>query len=139
MKKFTKRIAAMGAAVMMAVSLMSVSASAGSFNLHYTYSAPTSDNVIYSGFSYHVVDKAGKYKVITNLTTYTAVSVKTFGYVKYNGTYYHTTSLTQNSTGSDEKTESDSRIKKGATARNQVHIVYTGLTSARATGTTSGY
>lgn len=42
--KLRKRIVAMGAAMIMAVSMMSIGASA--YNLHYSQGAPTSDNVL---------------------------------------------------------------------------------------------
>lgn len=46
MNKLTKRLAAIGAAMTMAVSMMSFGASAdNSYNLHYTKGAPSSNNV----------------------------------------------------------------------------------------------
>lgn len=45
MKKFAKRIAAMGAAVMMMSSMAIGASAANSYNLHYTKGTPSSDNV----------------------------------------------------------------------------------------------
>ena len=84
MKKFTKKIAAMGAAVMMAVSMMSVSVSASAnISLHYEVHAPSSENVSIQVFGdtygspYFSNNSANKATLITNISSFNASKVTT--------------------------------------------------------------
>lgn len=74
--KLRKRIAAMGAAVMMMVSAtaMSVSAYSGSISLHYEVNATSSDNVTSNSWTYYTVSPTQSMR----LTSFNGYSSSTY-------------------------------------------------------------
>ncbi len=147
MKKFSKRIATMGAAVMMAVSMMSmsVSASAQSFGLHYTYSAG-SNNVLSQSFgntssSPFTANTTNHLYIWTDTRnhTFTAVKTTTWGAV-YSGGKWNNVARAYNYT--KEKSYGDGsfyNITTSSKIKVTVTMDYGSLKSASAYGTTNAY
>ena len=93
MKKIVKRIAAMGAAVMM-MSSMAVGASAAqSYDLHYSSGAPNNYNVV--GKTYNITATGASCITVTSSYFRSGVSG---GYVSAKATNYSTNPISVNST-----------------------------------------
>ena len=107
MSNFKKKIAALGAAVVMSVSCMSVGASAASYSLRYTSGASSSDNVM----SYtKVVTASSAGKITFKSTTFSVYITGAYVYIYcYN---YSTNSSNVNSTGKYYLNYSGSTVPK---------------------------
>lgn len=136
MKKFGKKIAAMGAAVMMAVSMMSVNASAVNYKnyaLHYTPTAPSSDNVSSQTLTF-TTTQSQKYTVSTTVTSRLNTDVTVGGYVWRNNTWNYIVYTTNAQT----KTGSWYQISSGLSSKNVASIEISSSYSTNGYGKTKG-
>lgn len=132
-KKLTKRIASMGAAVMMMVSMSAMGASANSYNLHYTEGAPTKD--ICTSYNTYV---SGVFGSVANVY----VTSKTFSSL-VPGAYVTATNVNSGKSVKITKSNTTYTIKANVTLRGAVlqnkYVLknYSASKSASATGTDS--
>ena len=136
MKNILKRIAAMGAPVMM-MSSMAIGASAAdskAFSLRNTPGAPSSDNVTSKTLNFKTT-QSGKYTTYTKLTASKNTTVTTKCYVWKNNTW----NLITTSTGTQKTTGSWYQITVGMNAKNVVSITKNASKATSASGSTFGY
>ena len=137
MKKVFKRIAAVGAAMVMAVSMMGVGASAVSYKeyaLHNTPMASSGDNVSSQTLTFSTT-QAQKYTVSTTVTSKLNTDVKVHGYVWRNNTW----NLVVYTTNAQTQKGSWYQISSGLSSKNVASITTSSSYSTNGYGKTKGY
>ena len=138
MKKFGKRMATMGAAVMMAVSMMSVNASAftNTYNLHYAYGGEQ----VMSKTVNSTTTRSGVFYMHSNVTYLNNATLTARGEVKVGSIYITYTRKVHDDEGVLTDTGTDNRINKNAPCRSIARMTNNSTYSAStANGTITCY